>query len=135
MNPANAAAQGNATALASPTCQPDFNLSLSPSAATISSGQSVRVSIALTSLCGFTGIVDVGIASIAPAPSGRNGFTIYQSRYDIPLSANGSAGAYLELSATAGTLKTRYVLTIAGKATSGCCRGLSHSTTFTLTVH
>lgn len=133
-NPANLAGQSERSAAAPPACQPDFALKLSPTAATISSGQSVRVSMALTSLCSFTGTVDVAIGKIVPQPGGNDGFSIYQSRYDIPLNSNGSGGAYVDLGATSTTLKTTYVLTITGKAVSGCCRDLSHSATFSLTV-
>ena len=53
---------------------------------------------------------------------------------DIPLTANGSAGAYITFGATAATLKTTYTVTIQGNDISGCCHGLEHSATFLLTV-
>jgi hypothetical protein len=115
-------------------CSPGFALALHPASATITSGQSVRVTMELTSLCGLSGTIDVGIESISPPPGAGNGFTIYQSRYDVPLAANGAAGAYIILGATPATLKTTYVLTIQAKEVSGCCRGLQHSATFALTV-
>jgi hypothetical protein len=117
------------------TCQPDFAFALSPSSATITSGQSVRVSAEMSSLCGLAGTINVGIRSIAPPPSGSNGFTINQPRYDIPLDANGTAVAYITLGATPTTLKTTYELTIQGKDVSGgCCYGLKHSARFELIV-
>src|SRR5260370_41651992 len=64
------------------TCQPDFGFALSPTSATITSGQSVRVTAQLTSLCGLAGTINVGIIKISPQPTGNNGFTIYQPRYD-----------------------------------------------------
>jgi hypothetical protein len=116
------------------TCQPNFSLALSPASATITSGQNARLTIDLTSICGLAGIVDVGIQNVSPPPIGNNGFTFTQSRYDIPLAANGSAGAYITFGATAETLKTTYTITIQGKDISGCCHGLEHSATFLLTV-
>ena len=118
----------------SATCQPNFSLALSPASATITSGQNARLTIGLTSICGLAGIVDVGIQNISPPPIGNNGFTFTQSRYDIPLTANGSAGAYITFGATAATLKTTYTVTIQGNDISGCCHGLEHSATFLLTV-
>ncbi|HVR45387.1 MAG TPA: hypothetical protein VMT95_01910 [Candidatus Binatia bacterium] len=116
-------------------CQPDFTFALSPSSATITSGHSVRVSVEMSSLCGLAGTINVGIRSISPPPSGSNGFTINQPRYDIPLDANGTAVAYITLGATPNTLKTTYTLTIQGKDISGgCCYGLKHSAAFELTV-
>ncbi len=116
-------------------CQPDFTFALSPSSATITGGQSVRVSAEMTSLCGLAGTINVGIRKISPPPGGSNGFTIKQPRYDIPLDANGTAVAYITLGATPNTLKTTYTLTIQGEDISGgCCYGLEHSATFELTV-
>jgi hypothetical protein len=121
-------------AAARAACQPDFTLSLNPSSATISSGQSVRVIIQLTSTCGLSGTIFVGITNISPPPTGNNGPTFTQSRYDVPLTSNGSASAYITFGATPQTLKTTYAFTIVGKAISGCCHGLTHQATFRLTV-
>ena len=115
-------------------CQPDFSLALSPASATITSGQSVRVTAQLASICGLAGIVNVSIQNISPQPRGDNGFTLDQSRYDVPLTAYGSAEAYVTFGATATTLKTTYIITIQGEDISGCCHGLQHSATFSLTV-
>jgi hypothetical protein len=117
------------------TCRPDFGLTLSPETATITSGQSVRVSVELASMCELAGTIDVGIHNISPLPQGNNGFTIHQPRYDIPLDANGTAVAYITLGATPQTAKTTYTITIAGKDVSGgCCYGITHSATFVLKV-
>jgi hypothetical protein len=137
MNPGapNAQAQALGIHTGNAPCQPDFTFALSPSSATITSGQSVRVSAEMTSLCGLAGTINVGIRNISPPPGGSNGFTIKQPRYDIPLDANGTAVAYITLGATPNTLKTTYALTIQGEDVSGgCCYGLKHSATFELTV-
>jgi hypothetical protein len=132
----NAPAQAVGTDTGNATCQRDFALALSPSSATITSGQRVRLSVELSSLCGLAGSINVGITKISPQPGGNNGFTINQPRYDIPLDANGTAVAYITLGATPNTLKTMYTLTIKGKDISGgCCYGITHSATFELTVN
>lgn len=116
-------------------CQPDFTFGVNPSNATITTGQSVRVTVEMASLCGLAGSINVGIVKISPQPTGNNGFTIYEPRYDIPLKANGTAVDYITLGATLNTLTTTYTLTIQGKdVTGGCCYGLTHSATFVLTV-
>ena len=116
------------------TCKAGLALVLTPTHATITAGQNVRVTAELTSICGLTGTIDVGIRSISPPPSGNNGFTFTQSRYDVPLGANGSAGAYITFGATAATLKTIYTVTVAGEDISGCCHGLEQTEDFALTV-
>lgn len=116
-------------------CQPDFTLALNPASATITAGQTVKVTVDLASICGLSGTIFVGIHSISPPPQGGNGFTIRQPRYDIPLDANGTAVAYIWLGATQAPLRTMYTITIQGKdITGGCCYGLTHSATFMLTV-
>jgi hypothetical protein len=130
----NTPAQAAGAYTGNATCQPDFTFALSPSSATITSGQNVRVSVEMSSLCGLAGTINVGITKVSPEPNG-NGFTIKQPRYDIPLDANGTAVAYITLGATPNTLKTVYTLTIKGKDVSGgCCYGLERSATFVLTV-
>lgn len=134
-------------ALKGNTCQPDFTLGVSPTSATITTGQTVPVAVTLTSLCGLAGSIHVGVSSISPPPTSKcekvkgqwvctsNGPTIQQSRYDIPLDANGSAEVTITFGATPNTLKTTYAITIAGKDVSGgCCYGLTHTATFMLTV-
>jgi len=136
MSPGTPNAQAAGIHSVNATCQPDFTFGLSPSSATITSGQSVRLSVELSSLCGLAGSINVGITKISPQPGGNNGFTINQPRYDIPLDANGTAAAYITLGATPNTLKTTYTLTIKGKDVSGgCCYGITHSATFELTVN
>ncbi len=130
----NAQARAGGIHVGNATCRPDFTFLLSPSNATITSGQSVRLSVKMSSLCGLSGTIHVGITKISPQPNG-NGFTINQPRYDIPLDSNGTAVAYITLGATPHTLKTTYTLTIQGEDISGgCCYGLNHAATFTLTV-
>jgi hypothetical protein len=130
----NVHAQSAGSQSAVAMCQPDFTLTLSPASATITSGQSVRVSAELASLCGLAGTINTGIHNISPPPNG-NGFTIKEPRYDIPLDANSTAVDYITLGATPNTLKTTYTLTIQGEDVSGgCCYGLKHSATFELTV-
>jgi hypothetical protein len=133
-SPAMLGNQGQSSGPHRAVCQPDFTLALTPESATITSGQSVRVTVQLTSICGLAGTVEVDIKSIVPQPVGSNGFTFDQSRYDVPLTANGSAGAYLTFGATPETLRTTYTITIQGEDISGCCHGLEHSATFGLTV-
>jgi len=130
----NAPTQGIASTNAK-RCQPDFTLTLSPTSATITAGQSVKVTVQLTSICGLAGTINVGVHGISPPPQGGDGFTINQLRYDIPLDANLTAVAYITLGATQNTLKTTWTITIQGKDISGgCCYGLTHSANFALTV-
>jgi len=130
----SARAQGVASS-GGKACQPDFTLVLSPTSATIAAGQSVKVTVQLTSLCNLAGTINVGIHAISPPPQGGDGFTIHQPRYDIPLDANSTAVAYITLGATQNTLKTTWTITIQGKDISGgCCYGLTHSANFVLTV-
>lgn len=116
-------------------CQPDFTLALTPTTARITAGQSVRITVQLTSICGLAGDINVGIHGTSPPPQGGDGYTIHQPRYDIPLDANSTAVAYITLGATPNTLKTTWTITIQGKnIQGGCCYGLTHSATFQLTV-
>ena len=115
-------------------CTPNFTLALSPASATISSGQTVRVTAGLTSTCGLAGTIDVGIVNISPAPH-SNGPTIAQCCYDIPLRANGTAGTTITFGASSATRRTTYSVRMrAEDVTGGCCYGLSHFATLSLTV-
>jgi hypothetical protein len=126
--------RGGASAIEK-VCQPDFTLALSPTSATITAGQSVKITVKLASICGLAGTINVGIHGISPPPQGGDGFTIHQPRYDIPLDANSTAVAYITLGATQSTLKTTWTITIQGEdITGGCCYGLTHSANFALTV-
>lgn len=139
------ACQSNGAAFTSPTaesasaagkgqCQPDFTMALNPTAATITTGQSVKIAATFTSICGLTGGIDFGISNISPWPQGGDGFTIYEPRYDIRF-VNSKAVGYITLGATPYTLRTTWTVTITGKSIGGgCCYGLSHSATFVLTV-
>jgi hypothetical protein len=116
-------------------CNPDFVLAVSPASATITSGQSVKVTVQLSSLCGLAGTIDVGIHNVSPPPQAGHGFTIYQPRYDIRLNANSTAVAYITLGATPYTTKAAYTVTIQGEDVSGgCCYGTTHSALMALTV-
>jgi hypothetical protein len=111
-----------------------FTLTLSPTSATITAGQSVKVAVQLASK-GLVGTVNVAINNISPQPQGGDGFTIYQPRYDIWLDKGSTAVAYITLGATPSTLKTTWTITIQGKViTGGPCDGETQSATFLLTV-
>jgi len=65
-----------------------------------------------------------------------NGPTFRLSRYEIwvsPTAPNG--GALITASTTSGTPATTYTVTVTGKDTTGANHGLTHTTTFTLTVN
>jgi hypothetical protein len=83
---------------------------------------------------GFAGTVHVGISSISPSESDEP--TFHQSRYDIAVSHTMPTGtAVLTAFTTASTPATTYTITITGKDISGGSHyGLTHSTSFTLTV-
>jgi hypothetical protein len=133
--PTAQAQSGGLKTIGKAACRPDFSLSLSPTSATITTGQSVKITVELASICQLAGTINVGIHSISPPPQGGNGFTIHQPRYDIPLDANRTAVAYITLGATQNTLKTTYTITIQGEdITGGCCYGLTRSAIFMLTV-
>ncbi|HEV3153803.1 MAG TPA: hypothetical protein VGZ02_08375 [Candidatus Baltobacteraceae bacterium] len=89
----------------------------------------------LTSVCGLSGSINVGVHSVSPPTQQNDGLSIYEPRYDIPLDANSTAADYITFGATPNTLKTTYTITIQGKVVSGdCCHGRTHSAIFTLTV-
>jgi hypothetical protein len=134
VNPAAPDVASQPRNLGRPTCKPGFSLALTPTSGSISPGKSVRTTAELTSNCGLGGTIDVGIASISPQPAGNNGFSFTQSRYDVPLTPNGSTSAYITFGATATTLKTTYTIAISAKDISGCCRGLEQPASFSLTV-
>jgi hypothetical protein len=139
------ACQSNGAALTSPAadsasatgkveCQPDFTMTLNPTSATITTGQSVKIAANFTSICGLTGGIYFGISNVSPSPQGGDGFTIYEPRYDVRF-VNSKAVGYITLGATQYTLKTTWTVTITGKSIGGgCCYGLTHSATFLLKV-
>jgi len=116
-----------------PAYAADFSLGVSPTSATVQIGSSVRFTISATSK-GLQGTINVGISSISPALS--KGITFTQTRYDIWISKTSPVGtAFLTFSAAQGAVATTYTITITGKdITGGCCYGLTHSATFTLTI-
>jgi len=116
-----------------PAYAADFTLGVSPTSATVQIGSSVGFTITVTSK-GLQGTINVGISSISPAFS--KGITFTQTRYDIWVSKTSPIGtAHLTFSAATGAAATTYTITITGKdITGGCCYGLAHSATLTLTV-
>ena len=113
---------------------PDFALTVTPSAATISAGSAQRFTVTVTSENGLRGTVNVLISSVVPQLS--NGPTFHLTRYDIPVSPTSPTGtAYLTAFTTSGTPKTTYTITVRGKdITGGPGYGVIHTASFTLTV-
>ena len=102
--------------------------------AIIQAGSSKLYEIGLTSVCGLAGSINVGSTHISPADNG-NGPRPHQARYDIPLDANGQAGVPVTFVTSSATLKTTYTITITAKDVSGgCCYGVTHSASISLTV-
>jgi hypothetical protein len=106
------------------------------------------VGFGMTSLCGFSGTINVGVRGISPQPGTvctghgskqtctTNGPIAHQCCYDFPLPAGGSTGNHITFSATTDTIKTTYTITIRGEnIQGGCCYGLTHSATLMLTVN
>jgi hypothetical protein len=116
-----------------PAYAADFTLAVSPTSATVQIGSSVGFTITVTSK-GITGAIKVGIRGVSPPFS--NGITFTQTRYDIYVSKTSPTGtAFLTFSAAKGVTATTYTITISGKdITGGCCYGLTHNATLTLTV-
>jgi len=116
-----------------PAYAADFTLAASPTSSTLQIGSSVRFTITVTSN-GITGTINVGIRGVSPSFS--KGITFTQTRYDIYVSKTSPTGtALLTFSAAKGATATTYTITITGKdITGGCCYGLTHTTTLTLTV-
>ena len=116
-----------------PAYAADFTLGVSPTSATVQIGSSVGIGIAITSK-GITGTINVGIRGVSPAFS--KGLTYTQTRYDIYISKTSPTGtAFITFSAAKCAAATTYTITISGKdITGGCCYGLTHNATLTLTV-
>jgi hypothetical protein len=91
--------------------------------------------IAITSVCGLSGTISVGVLAGGISPSGPNGPTLKVRNYDNWLPANGNAGTIMTVSASQSTLPNTYTITLTEKdITDGCCYGLTHTTSVTLTV-
>jgi hypothetical protein len=133
---------------ANASCQPDFSFQISPTSLTMTAGQTQSVGFGMTSICGLAGTINVGVRGISPAPTTTckkvkgqevctsNGPLFHQCCYDFPLVSGGSTGNHITVTATDTTLKTTWTVTIRGEDISGgCCYGLSHSATLTLTVN
>ena len=116
-----------------PAYAADFTLAVSPTSATVQIGSSVGFKITVTGN-GLTGTINVGIRGVSPPFS--KGLTFTQIRYDIYISKTSPTGTtFLTFSAAKGAEATTYTITITGKdITGGCCYGLAHSVTLTLTV-
>jgi hypothetical protein len=115
-------------------CKPDFSLSVTPSSASIPAGSSQRYQIGLISVCGLAGTIHVGTTSISPADNG-NGPRPHQTRYDIPLTANGTSGVPVTFSTSSTTLRATYTITMTAKDISGgCCYGVTHTAIVSLIV-
>jgi hypothetical protein len=125
-----------ASPVAASQCQPDFTIVASPSSATVQrGGPSVVFQIALTSVCGLHGTISVGVLAGGVSPSGPNGPTLSVRNYDNALPANGKAGTIMTVSAGQSTTPTTYTITLTAKdVTGGCCYGLKHTASVTLTV-
>ena len=136
----------SATALAAPParassdmaspCQPNFTLAVSPGSATVQrGGPSVVFRIAMTSVCGLSGTISVGVLAGGISPSTKNGPMLKVRNYDNWLPANGKAGTIMTVSASQNTVITTYTITVTGKdIMGGCCYGLTHTASVTLTV-
>jgi hypothetical protein len=113
---------------------PDFALGVSPASATIAPGASRRFTLTVTSENGFAGTVFAGIDGVSPEEPNGPRFSL--TRYDIPVSPTWPTGtSNLTASTSASTPAGTYTVTISGKDVSGGPQhGLTHSTTFTLTV-
>jgi len=112
--------------------QCDFTMNVSPSSATITSGQSVTFRIVLQNL-GAGRMINVGIRSISPQTKTEP--TFHQPAYDIWLPANGTGAAQITESASDNTVKGTYTITVQGKDTmGGCGYGVTHSVTYVLNV-
>jgi hypothetical protein len=116
-------------------CQPDFAIAASPSSATVQQRSSVVFQIALTSVCALHGTISVGVLAGGISPSTPNGPRLSVRNYDNALPANGKAGTIMTVSTSPSTTPTTYTITLTGKdVTGGCCYGLTHTASVTLTV-
>jgi hypothetical protein len=116
-------------------CQPDFTIAASPSSATVQRGSSVVFRIALTSVCGLSGSISVGVLAGGISPSGPNVPRLSVRNYDNWLPTNGKAGTIMTVITSQSTTPTTYTITLTGKDVSGgCCYGLTHTASVTLTV-
>lgn len=115
-------------------CRPGYFLSVTPASASITAGSSQRYQLGLTSVCGLAGSINVGTTSIKPADNG-NGPRPHQTRYDLPLTANGTSGVTVTFSTSSLTLRTTYTITItATDISGGCCYGVTHTAIVSLIV-
>ena len=113
---------------------PDFALSVSPASAAVQPGASQRYILTVTGEHGFAGTVNAGISGVSPRVA--NGPLFSLSRYDIWVSGTAPTGkAWITASTSTSTPAGTYTLTVTGKDIMGGSQyGLTHSTTFALTV-
>ena len=89
----------------------------------------------MTSVCGLSGTISVGVLAGGISPSTTNRPMLKVRNYDNWLPANGKAGTIMTVSASQNTVTTTYTITVTGKdITGGCCYGLTHTASVTLTV-
>jgi subtilase family serine protease len=106
-----------------PVTTPDFSISASPSSITANRGASPTSTITVTSLSGFSDVVN--LATSVPA-----GWDASLSLASVTPSAGGSASSTLTVNVPSDTAAGTYSVTITG-TTSG---SLTHSTSLTVTV-
>ncbi len=111
-----------------PPPPPDFSIGANPSALTIVIGSSGTSTIALTSLNGLSGTVNLG-ATIASSGLVIVWPTASVSPSSVTLTANGTATSTLTVSTSVLTTPGTYTVTVTG--TSGT---ITHSTTITVVV-
>jgi len=106
-----------------PKPKPDFAISASPSSQSVGRPGTVKYTVTITALNGFTGTVTLKQVT---------GLPLKVTQSYSPLTITRSGSATLKLTTQAGTVPGTYTLTIGGKSGSGL---LVHSTTATLTIH
>jgi hypothetical protein len=106
-----------------PKPKPDFAISASPSSQSVGRPGTVKYTVTVTALNGFTGTVTLGKATGLP-------LKVTQSYSLLTITRSGSST--LKLTTQAGTAAGTYTLTITGKSGNGL---LIHSTTVSLTIH
>ncbi len=106
-------------------CSPDYTLTVSPASSTVQQGSSERLTMTVTGVCGLTSAVSVGWYSSSPS----NGPILTFARYDIH-----PTGTTRITVGTTGIAKGTYTITATGKGIQFPIVGVSHSTTFTITV-
>jgi hypothetical protein len=102
---------------------PDFSLTASPASATINVGQSAPSTISVIPVNGYAGTVNLSVSSGCPT----NATCSFN-----PATATPSASSTLTVATTASTPAGTYTVTVNGVDSVNA--GLTHTTTFTVTV-